>query len=373
MTFSGQDTQQSAGNAVVAMPDEATVLRLVTTADYPALARFAATFEDETRDEQFWLKRFDLWWDKNPAFRESVPRGWIIWEDGAIKGFLGNVPSDFLLNGKPVTALSTTTWRVLPSHRNHSLKLFFQAIRCAKGSIFFDTTPNDDAVAVVKGLKFQLFPYNVNPVKSFLFVNTKRVLQSRGMGAFAAWLGAPALRVLQNFRLRLGPIVANTSVRVLNLADVSFDELWQRTQSRYSNTSVRTAGAINWQCFGSETTRKSLIGCFCGEKLVGYLIVARGVRNGLRIASCVDVWLDPEFPAALANLLSFSRRWAKEQEIDAIEVPHLNQSLGQQLNALGLFQRTINDEQPSYYKAPDVGALDAATTFLTGIQGDKGL
>ena len=357
--------------ATVAARADAAQVRLAAMADYPRLAHFAATFDDETRDEKFWFQRFGLWWDENPSFREGVPRGWILWDEGEIKGFLGNVPNEFLLNGKTVTALSTTTWRVLPTHRNHSLKLFFAAMRAAKGSIFFDTTPSPDAVAVVKGLKFELFPYNANPVKSFIVVNAKRVLQSRGLGA-AAWLGAPALRLGQSVRLRLGGAAERMSVRLLTQADASFDHLWQRTKNRYANTNVRSAAAINWQSFGTAASRKFLFGCYNGERLVGYLIATRGVRNELKVAACVDVWLDPEFSSALGNLLQFVRGWAGQEGIDVIEVPHFDVPLGRQLGALGLFQRSFSGEQQAYYKAPDVGALDPAATYLS-MQGDRGL
>ena len=348
-------------------------LRLVTPDDYAKLARFSAQFADETRDEKFWLQRFGLWWEENPAFHEGVPRGWILCDEDEIRGFLGNVPNEFILNGKTVTALSTTTWRVLPSHRNHSLKLFFAAIRAAKGSIFFDTTPSPDAVSVVKGLKFQLFPFNGNPVKSLLVVNAQRVLQSRGLAAPLAWLASPGLQTLQGLRLKLKGVEQGTSVRLLTEADSSFDDLWQRTRGRYANTNVRTAAAIRWQCFGTEATRKFLFGCFCGEQLVGYAMAGTGMRNQLKVAACVDVWLDPQAPSALGNLLGFMREWAKRESIDLIEVPHFDAALGGQLRGLGLLHRTFSNEQPSYYKAPEAGELDPAATYLVTAQGDRGL
>jgi len=356
---------------------DASRVRLVTSDDHAKLVRFVAEFPDEVRSEQFWLKRFRFWWDENPAYHEGVPRGWVLWERNEIKGYLGNVPTEFRLNGKPVTALCPTTWRVLPTHRNYSLHLLHHAIRCAKGSISFNTTPSEDADRVLKGLKFSLFPYCADPIKSVIVVNPRRVLRSRGeskvLGALAAWFGAPVLQGLQGYRTRLGRESKGASVRLLTHADSSFDDFWLRTRNRYAHTNVRTAAAINWQCFGNEDFRKFLFGCFNGDRLAGYLIAGIGVRNGLNLASCVDLWLDPDSPAALRELLRFARSWADKEGLDTIEIPHFDQALGGQLAALGLFQHRFTGEQPAYYKAPDLGTLDPTSSYLVGLQGDRGL
>jgi hypothetical protein len=356
---------------------DATRVRLVTADDYARLARFVAGFADETRSEQFWLKRFRFWWDENPAYHEGVPRGWVLWEENEIKGYLGNVPTEFQLNGKPVTALTLTTWRVLHTHRNHSLHLLYQAIRCAKGAISFNTTPSDDAARVMKGVKFNLFPYYADPIKSVIVVNPRRVLRSRGksqvLSALAAWFGAPVLRVFQDYRTHLERESKQTSVRLMTHADSSFDDLWLRTRNCYAHTNVRTAAAINWQCFLSEDFRRFLFACMHGDRLLGYLIAATGVRNGLNVASCADLWLDPDSPAALRDLLSFARHWADKEGVDVIEIPHFDRALGRQLAALGLFQRRFSGEQPAYYKAPDLGMLNPASSYLVGLQGDRGL
>lgn len=352
-------------------------VRTVMRADYTSLIRFLASFPEETRGEDFWLRRFDLWWDGNPAFHEGVPRGWMLSEDGAINGFLGNVPTQVQLFGRPVIAFSTTTWRVLPSHRNHSLRLFYQALRAAKGSIFFDATPSDDAVRILESLKFQLLPHLANPRKSLVILNPERVLRSRILSkvptAVAAWLGAPILRVFQNHRLHLGTKPNGTEVQHLTRADSSFDELWLQTRQLYANTNVRSAAVINWQCFANEDFRKFLFGCFRAERLVGYVIVASRVRDGLRVLACLDIWLDPDTPSALPELLRYVWNWSREGGFDLIEIPHYDRSLERRLDSLGLFQRNAAGEMPAYYKIPESGVLDPAASFFVGLQGDRGL
>jgi len=345
--------------------------------DYQTLARFMAGFANETRGEQFWLDRFRFWWDENPAYCEETPRGWILWARDQIKGHFGNIPIAFQLNGKIVTSFNSTSWRVMASHRNYSLNLLHRWSRCASDSILFNATPSEDAARIMQAVKFPLVPQGTSVTKSTIVVAPRRVLASRTNGkvfsSLAGAVGGPVLGLVQACKARLGRASQPTKVRLLTRADSAFDQLWARTRHRYAHTNVRSAAAIQWYCFGSEHFRKTLIGCFDGERLAGYAIITKGVRNAMNVAACADLWLDPDSPAALADLLRFSKTWADEEGLDIIEIPHFNHALGQQLSRLGLFQRTSAGEQPAYYKASSIGELNPAESYLVGLQGDRGI
>jgi hypothetical protein len=70
-----------------------TRIKTVTKDDYEQLSLFLVNFQNELRGQAFWQTRFELWWDHNPAFSESITRGWIILDADRIVGFLGNIPS----------------------------------------------------------------------------------------------------------------------------------------------------------------------------------------------------------------------------------------------------------------------------------------
>ncbi len=370
--------RSSPGGAVqLIVPNDAVHVRSVAPNDYTCLARFLSSFADETRSEGFWIRRFNLWWDANPAFWEGIPRGWVLWVNNAIKGFLGNVPSQVQLSGRTLTAFGVTTWRVLPAYRSHSLRLLHQALRCAKGSILFDTTPSDGVVRILERLKFHRLPHFENLRKSVIILNLRRFLASRfhrrAPAAVGAWLGGPVLRAFQDWRLRLNGTCDGIEVRHLTRADSSFDELWVRTRHLYANTNVRSAAAINWQCFVDEDFRKLLFGCFIAERLVGYLIAASRIRNGLKVLSCLDVWLDPDAHLALSVLLAATRHRAQADEFDLLEIPHYNHSLGRRLKSLCLFQRTAVGERSAFYKIQELDPLDPAASYFVGTEGDRGL
>lgn len=62
-----------------------------------------------------YFKKFAFWWLKNPYFKKNDIYGWGIVDDEAecsIKGFLGNIPVDYIYRGHIITTASPTTWCV---------------------------------------------------------------------------------------------------------------------------------------------------------------------------------------------------------------------------------------------------------------------
>lgn len=349
----------------------------VKRADYLLLARFLASFADETRAQDFWLKRFHWWWEINPACREEMARGWVLSDNDSIVGYLGVVPTHVQLSGETVTALNSTTWRVLPAYRNHSLRLFYQALRCARGSVLFNTTPSSEVARVLEAHRFRLVPNAGSGGKSTIIINPRRLLQLRipapELVKIGSWFGAPILQILQRHRLRVGQIGEGREVRCLTRADSCFDELWLRTRRSYENTNVRFAAALNWLCFGNEDFRKLLFGCFWSGRVVGYLIAGPRILDGLSVLSCLDVWLDPDVPGALADLVGYIEYWSRAEGFDLIEIRHYDRFLAQRLRSLGLFQRATNDVQHEFYKTFGLPPLDPTRSYFVSLQGDRGL
>ena len=154
----------------------------VSLGDYPQLSQFLARFPDLGGGEQFWLSRFGMWWDDNPAFAADIERGWALKDSGRIVGFLGNIPSFFQLDSKPVAAFSVTTWMVLPSYRDLSLELLLTQMRLAKDSLLFDTTPTRGVAQILENLGFTLVPWG-EARESLLLVDFEKCLRAR-LGAF---------------------------------------------------------------------------------------------------------------------------------------------------------------------------------------------
>ena len=118
---------------------------VVQPEDYEALATFMASFPGvKARTVDAWRNRLRYWWDLNPAWDASLPRGWMLRDDGRIGGFFGSVALQMQVQGEPVRVFGATSWRVLPEHRGRSLGLKLKQLEVHKENLHFSTTPRED-------------------------------------------------------------------------------------------------------------------------------------------------------------------------------------------------------------------------------------
>src|SRR5579863_6132027 len=104
-------------------------LREVRFEDHSQIAALAARFELHVEGYPAWTHL----WTGNPAYREikdKFPMGWVLENaDGAIAGYLGNVPLNYELEGKKLLAATTRAWVVDTPYRSYSpllLGTYFQ-------------------------------------------------------------------------------------------------------------------------------------------------------------------------------------------------------------------------------------------------------
>jgi hypothetical protein len=104
-------------------------LRKVCFEDYPQIAALVSKFHLQ-------FESYDGWkhlWINNPAYRElgdKVPMGWVLEDgEGAIVGYLGNIPLDYEFEGKRLLVATTRAWVVDTPYRSYSpllLATYFQ-------------------------------------------------------------------------------------------------------------------------------------------------------------------------------------------------------------------------------------------------------
>ncbi len=66
--------------------------------DYDELAKYLAIMFNQT--EKYWIDRFHLFWDLNPAFSEKYERGFVLKDGLKIIGFIGKFPTKFVSSVK---------------------------------------------------------------------------------------------------------------------------------------------------------------------------------------------------------------------------------------------------------------------------------
>lgn len=343
------------------------------------LARFLAGFPGQATEEAFWIDRFRVWWDENPAARSGVPRGWMLHSGGQIVGFLGNIPSLVQLGGREAIACNATTWRVLPAYRNQSLELMARLMGAARESILFDTSPTDEVALLLEAMGFERLP-TVGDRASLVVIDARRLLGSvygrnRMMKFGARQLLAPVVAAVQSVRLRRGRQSRLAPVRELRRADAGFDRLWQRTRLVHPTTNVRTAEAVNWYCFAGGGTAKTVLGCYRDEELAGYLVLRVRAGSGFSVLECLDLWSEPLDVEVVASLVDAASALARRRALEAIVLPHTTKAVRSCFRRMGLLEWAYR-ERPAYFKlgrgAAPGAMMEGASCFLRS-QGDRGL
>lgn len=119
-------------------------VREVGHGDLGRLAEFLADNAQPRFSTEEFSTCFDLWWMKNPYFKDGDIFGWIIADDECedyVKGFLGNIPIDYRHNDSIFYASCPTTWCVDPKYKKHAIYLFY-AMLSQKKDIFVNATPS---------------------------------------------------------------------------------------------------------------------------------------------------------------------------------------------------------------------------------------
>jgi hypothetical protein len=349
---------------------------VVSAGDYTNLARFLGSFRDDRNGEIVWLKRLEHWWEQNPSYSADVPRGWLLHgDDGAIVGFLGNIPRAFRSQGENRRVFCATTWRVLPSHRHASLRLYVAHVAAGKGTFLFNTTPNASVVKVLDYLKYQSLPGSSSG-RSFLlpldagrvaaaYVRDSRQPGLRAMLAKRA-LAAAALPPL----LRLA--FSHQGTRTVSSAGPEFDVLWERTRDEVSNTSVRTAEQIRWMCFGG-CRQKVVIGAFDGNDLLAYAVFKEAPEDELRVLQLFDLWPVSASPAIVRRLLAGTIDHARQNAYDMIILHDFSDRLTATFRRTGFVLTNLEPSRHYFRPGAALPSLALANSYLTGFEGDAGL
>ena len=354
----------------------------VSREDYVDLAKYLATFpDDQSGSAQSWLNRMRAWWDLNPAFEESFARGWLLRSDGKIVGFQGSIPRKFQLGGTETTIFAGTTWRVLPEFRGMSIALKRRQMDEHRDVLHVSTTPTAEVARMLELLGYEAFCRGPRDGDhSAIFLNFEKVLRTKlqdaSLGEMLAKCLAPVLGAIQSRLLRNLKHCRHGNVRVLESAGQEFDDLWMRTRSRYANTSIRTADAINWYCFSSKVFEKTLLGYFEGHRLVGYMVFLSTEKRGMKFFECVDSGIDPASNQTQVRgaLVERARQYAEQGSFDRVFLPHFDRDTAASYARLGLIAMR-SWGKPGFLRGPRhlMDQILPATSYFVLAEGDYGL
>ncbi|MBI5882313.1 MAG: hypothetical protein HZB91_04330 [Elusimicrobia bacterium] len=372
-------------------------IAVVIPSDYPALAGFLAEFLAEGRQvpggaggsplagggpdleskREFWLSRFRLWWDENPAFRPEAPRGWMLRRRGTLVGFLAHSPSLMWSGNRPLQVFSVSTWMVLPEHRDASLDLLFKQMDASKATLLFDTTPTEHVAAILENFGFERLAWGSDR-ESVALLRPAACLKARLAGLSwlpeAAWkAGGWLLELVQ--RARSAGASAGPGLRVEEMKDIgpAFDRLWERTKGLHRLTNVRTSEILRWHCLADRQVEKKLFACWSQDEVAGWMIAKVNRRRGLKALEVVDYWADPAFSGTFASLLAAVLAHGAAQGFDLAVFGHFSPAFEANLSGAGLWEVPLKARRNLCLAGPacTVTPGEEGASF-TALQGDYG-
>ncbi len=282
-------------------------IREVTDADLPylsdSLPRLWSHFQ---ASKDTWLRRFEIWWARNPALTPEMPKGWMLLEDEKLVGFIGNVPVKFRIAGEEKIAVASVNWYVDPSVRGlNSLKLFMNFLKQKHASLFLFNTRKKELEEILTKFKFEKYILPRSQREYFYLLDRrlfdKDVLVSLFYGRFTQvgdYLGvATRLGKLLVAFLYQKPFLPSRdsgeeyTTSLCTECDDSFTQAWESGQNPCGLTLSHDTATLNWLYFASvPPNNRVVIQCrrTFDQGLAGYMVFDI-TRKGLSRAGVMEL------------------------------------------------------------------------------------
>jgi hypothetical protein len=357
-------------------------VRLITPADYDALAALMSAFPWEGITHWPWRSRIQHWWEDNPAFAPDWERGWLIEHDGRPVGLLGSVPRRVMLDQSAVPSANATTWWVRPDHRRSSL-LLLARWAAQPAPAHFNSTGSASTIRAMEAFRFVPYPGASWRRESLQVVDSGRLaaVQIRqhlaeapgplvGLLDRVTALAGPLVDGLLTLRLRLVRAAAAYRTEVLAGADDRFDGLSAQVARRYRLTAARDRASIDWYLQGEAAGRKVLVAASRGADLAGFALLLQrpsGSVAELPVLDCVDLAYDRPDDGLVMALLLQAAEVARARQVPLVVWRHFDDFLARSFAWAGLVPRS-GPPRREYAKLP--AGLAAGECYVTQFHGD---
>jgi hypothetical protein len=322
-------------------PNKPPRLRDAQFEDHPQIVSLAAKFALNVEPLQRWM---DLW-VANPAYLEAggkTPKGWVLESpEGAIVGYLGNIPLNYELEGRRLRVATTRAWVVDAPYRSYSPLLLASHFQQHDMDLFLSTSINEQSAPAYSSFQTMRTPVGQWDRALFWITNypgfAGSFLRRKGVSA-AKVLGYPVGSGIQFLDLinRSGLRMGDVPIQCLAAFDDRFDEFWDALRSKKPHVvlAVRNRKTLSWHFdFNLHRNRVWVYTAEAGSALVAYSIFLRYdfARIGLTRMRLVDFQcLEPSRSAELlVAMLATAMERCRRESIQVLEVVGLPTQLEQ--------------------------------------------
>jgi hypothetical protein len=375
-------------------PEKGT-LRAATIDDAPAITAFLAALGLVMPDgPDAVIRHWQGLWADNPALThhaDDVALGWVLEDNGAIKGFFGNIPQVSWQGDTPVLISSARAWAVDPAYRTETPRLceaFFGQNNVDVVLISSANPPAGKRCLAFGGSKmpqpgYADILYWVVDAPGFL----KAAFRKKGRGNFSAWLLGLLGSVPLDFTMRIAgrrPYGALDNITPVGLAgiDAAFDDLWARRRKQLPDVMLasRDSETLKWYFSLGAASEDVRFLRFDDEKtLKGYAVLVRedAPGIGLRRMKIADVFIDGDDPKVLQALLAGAYEYAMSRRCHVLELIGLpaglragvmkTKPMSRPMATFPFFYKAMNEEMAARLADPDawyVTAYDGDTSLI---------
>jgi len=295
-------------------------LRAFQENDFKDTARFLSSIFGE--DASRWQSWFAHWWRANPAWNESIPRGWLVRSAGGKPiAFTANIPFRYVIEGKPGLCCVTGSTSVDAAWRR-------QGLAAMVGKAFLDQPQADLLLGIdsshaayrlwqalgMKSLERRWQQINYRVIADAAALTTRLAATAH----LPKFVGAVAGRCAAALMLPITIAAERSRTLAIDKVDRFLpqdgDALESCVASDASTYACRDARTLDWLYFGSPYVRgtRAVFVARSGPQLVGYLAMKRRDPHSYGLLECRTKNADRDIAR---ELIFAARAFAQQQQV----------------------------------------------------------
>lgn len=358
-------------------------LRVVEPQDFEALALFLEKMLQGEVTVAIWHDHFRSWWQINPVFAPGMPMGWLLCDSsGAIGGFIGNIATNYLIDGRVRIVYAATSWYVAEDFRGDSLRLIREFRK--QNAPLLDTTPTERVETILCKLGFKklsqlwmdrdgIYPLNLQLFSCIVAAKFAKKIPKLVAGVMAS--GAVFIIKLQQYLMLPKAVKGKFTVEEIGEFGLDYTVFWDKLCKSYKILAVRDRVTINRLFFGTDALKSKRIVLVFKEadKLSGYIAFKiqkrkSNVKDYIYL-ELLDIWMSPLTFGQYKDLFrtAFSFLLEQHREIAYLTINAFNPAMFRALSQAGTFW-TKGCSRFLYDKFP---VINGDNFFTTSLDGDR--
>ena len=301
-------------------------IREATFADHQQVTALQARNGLSTKSQADWCEL----WSSNPAYLRSsdeLPIGWVLESgEGAVVGFLGNLPLSYRFRGRDLLAATPNSWVVEDGYRGYAIRLLDVFLKQKSVDLFVFTTVNPSSEKVLRALRINKIPVGKWDTARFWitgyrgFARSALAAHSIPLPDLCAAPVAGALWVRDLANSPVGEISPGVEIRVRREFDQDFDQFWKASEKQNPDRlwAVRDPETLAWH-YRSAIAHGTLwvVAATVGADIVAYWVVDRQDHKdlGLKRLRFVDFQALAGHEHLLRTAVSWMLQKCREEEV----------------------------------------------------------